>query len=116
MDSCVGAEFQQYAQLVDSGPATKNHHAIATMSIQTELLPTGLSRRILTTVRRARSVCSASAFAMSSALPEVRDFRLRAVDGRLDGGAPLHTVHLQWQTAAVGTVSKQQQQHQESIC
>ena len=53
---------------------------------------------------------------MSSALPEVRDFRLRAVDGRLDGGAPLHTVHLQWQTAAVGTVSKQQQQHQESIC
>ena len=53
---------------------------------------------------------------MSSALPEVRDFRLRAVDGRLDGGAPLNTVHLQWQTAAVGTVSKQQQQHQESIC
>ena len=115
--SCVGAELQQYAQLVDSWRATKNHHAIATMSIQTELLPTGLSRRILTTIRRARSVCSASAFAMSSALPEVRDFRLRAVDGRLDGGAPSHTVHLQWETAAIGTVSKQQQQqHQESSC
>ena len=68
-----------------------------------------------TTLRRARSVCSASAFAMGSALPEVRGFRLRAVDGRLDDGAPLHTVHLQWQTTAIGTVSKQQQQHQESI-
>ena len=53
---------------------------------------------------------------MSSALPEVKDFRLRAVDGRLDGGAPLNTVHLRWQTAAIGTVSEHQQQHQESIC
>jgi len=96
MDTRVGAKCQQYAQLVDSGPAAKNHHAIATMSIPTELLPTGLSRRSLTTISRTRSVCSASAFAMSSALPGVRDFRLRAADGRLDGGAPLHTVHLQW--------------------
>ena len=95
---CARMEVKQYAELVDSWRCADNYHAMASMLIPTGFFPTGLSRPNLTTISRTRSEwtghCSGYGLRRSITMP--------SAVACFHGGAPPHTVHLQWRTVAGG--------------